>query len=36
MVQTHLLLFTCKDAYYELRSSAGVNLRKYLDIWKEI
>ena len=36
MVQTHLLLFSRKGAYYELRSSTGVNLRKYLEIWKEI
>ena len=36
MVQAHLLLFTCKGEYYQLRSSGGVNLRKYLEIWKEI
>ena len=36
MVQSHLLLFSCKGDYYQLRSSGGVNLRKYLEIWKEI
>ena len=30
------LLFVCGDEYYEIRSgSAGVNLRKYLEVWKE-
>lgn len=36
MVQAHLLLFSCDGAYYQLRASGGVNLRKYLEIWKEI
>jgi len=36
MVQAHLLLFSCKGEYYQLRASGEVNLRKYLEIWKEI
>ena len=36
MVQAHLLLFSCRGEYYQLRASGGVNLRKYLEIWKEI
>ena len=36
MVLTHLLLFSSGGVYYQLRSSAGVNLRKYLEIWKEL
>ncbi|MBQ7437943.1 MAG: 1-acyl-sn-glycerol-3-phosphate acyltransferase [Oscillospiraceae bacterium] len=36
MVQTHLLLFSSGGNYYQLRSSTGVNLRKYLEIWKEL
>lgn len=36
MVQAHLLLFSCGGDYYQLRASGGVNLRKYLEIWKEI
>ena len=36
MVQAHLLLFSCGGNYYQLRSTGGVNLRKYLEIWKEI
>ena len=36
MVQAHLLLFSCGGSYYQLRSTGGVNLRKYLEIWKEI
>ena len=35
MVQAHLLLFSYNGIYYQLRSSTGVNLRKYLEIWKE-
>ena len=36
MVQAHLLLFSSGGNYYQLRSSTGVNLRKYLEIWKEL
>ena len=36
MVQTHLLLFSSGGNYYQLRSSTGVNLRKYLEIWQEL
>ncbi len=35
MVQDHLLLFTCGESYYQIRSEHGANLRKYLDLWKE-
>ncbi|MBR5430568.1 MAG: 1-acyl-sn-glycerol-3-phosphate acyltransferase, partial [Firmicutes bacterium] len=35
MVQTHLLLFTYQDAYWQIRSDTGVNLRKYAEIWEE-
>ena len=35
LVQTHLMLFSCSGSYYQIRSSTGVNLRKYLEIWKE-
>ena len=34
-VQTYLLLLSCQDRYYQLRSENGANLRKYLEIWKE-
>ena len=36
MVQAHLLLFSSGGNYYQLRSSTGVNLRKYLEIYKEL
>ena len=36
LVQAHLLLFSSGGNYYQLRSSTGVNLRKYLEIWKEL
>ena len=35
MVQAHLLLFNFHGDYFQLRSFAGANLRKYLEIWKE-
>lgn len=35
MVQDNLLLFTCGECYYQIRSENGANLRKYLDLWKE-
>ncbi len=35
MVQSHLLLFSFQDEYYQLRTRTGANLRKYLDVWKE-
>ena len=34
-VQTYLLLFSCHDRYFQIRSDKGANLRKYLEIWKE-
>ena len=34
MVLTNRLLFTSDGAYYEIRSSGGTNLLKYLEIWK--
>lgn len=35
LVQTHLLLFSYRGEYYQLRTAQGANLRKYLEIWKE-
>ncbi|MBR1456863.1 MAG: 1-acyl-sn-glycerol-3-phosphate acyltransferase [Oscillospiraceae bacterium] len=35
IVRTHLLMFTYRGEYYELRSESGANLRKYLEIWEE-
>ncbi|MBQ9248796.1 MAG: 1-acyl-sn-glycerol-3-phosphate acyltransferase [Oscillospiraceae bacterium] len=35
MVLTHLLLFTYQDAYWQIRSDTGANLRKYSEIWEE-
>lgn len=35
LVQTHLLLFSFQGDYYQLRTRAGANLRKYLEVWKE-
>lgn len=35
MVQDNLLLFTCGESYYQIRSEHGANLLKYLDLWKE-
>ena len=36
MVQHNKLLFTYRNAYYQIRSRAPrTNLRKYLDIWKQ-
>ena len=35
MVQADLLLFSCENAYYQLQTRGRVNLRKYLEIWKE-
>ena len=35
MVLTNRLLLSFNGAYYEIRSEDGVNLRKYLAVWKE-
>ena len=35
MVQASLLMFSYHGEYYQLRTRSGVNLRKYLEIWKE-
>ncbi|MBR1759458.1 MAG: 1-acyl-sn-glycerol-3-phosphate acyltransferase [Lachnospiraceae bacterium] len=35
MVQNHMLLFTCKDVYYQLKTAKGKNLRKYLLFWQQ-
>ena len=35
MTQANRLLFTCGSAYYQIRVQGTVNLRKYLEIWKE-
>ena len=35
LVQAHLLLFSFHEEYYQLSAKRGVNLRKYLEIWKE-
>ena len=35
MTQANRLLFTCRGGYYQLRVQGTVNLRKYLEIWKE-
>ena len=35
LVQAHLLLLSIQGEYYQLRAGGGVNLRKYLEIWKE-
>ncbi len=35
MTQANRLLFTCGSAYYQIRVRGTVNLRKYLEIWKE-
>lgn len=35
LVQTHLLLLSFHGDYYQLRTRAGANLRKYLEVWKE-
>lgn len=34
MVQTRRLLFSFDERYFELRSGARANLRKYLEVWK--
>ena len=34
VVQTHLLLLSYHDEYFELRSRSGANLRKYCELWK--
>lgn len=34
IVQTNILLFSHQGKYYEIRTRVGVNLRKYLHIWK--
>nr|MCR5089394.1 1-acyl-sn-glycerol-3-phosphate acyltransferase [Oscillospiraceae bacterium] len=35
MVQASWLLFSCHDEYWQIRSEGKVNLRKYLEIWKD-
>ena len=35
-VQSHLLLFLHEGEYYQLRTRNGANLRKYMEIWKEL
>ena len=35
LVQAHLLLLSIHGEYYQLRARGAVNLRKYLEIWKE-
>ena len=35
LVQAHLLLFSRNGEYYQIRTRAESNLRKYLEIWKE-
>ncbi len=35
LVQAHLLLLSIHGEYYQLRARGPVNLRKYLEIWKE-
>lgn len=35
MTQANRLLFTCRGGYYQLQVQGPVNLRKYLEIWKE-
>lgn len=34
MVQTHLLLFSFQEHYYELRTGRKMSFRKYLAWWK--
>ena len=34
MTRTHILLFSSEGEYYELSAEKGINLRKYLEIWK--
>ena len=34
MTRTHILLFSYGGEYYELSVEKGINLRKYLEIWK--
>ena len=34
VVQTHLLLLSYRDEYFELRSKNGANMRKYCELWK--
>ncbi|MBR3293737.1 MAG: 1-acyl-sn-glycerol-3-phosphate acyltransferase [Oscillospiraceae bacterium] len=35
MVQANLLLIGCEDGYYQIRAKGRMNLRKYLEVWKE-
>lgn len=35
MVKADRLLFTCEENYYQIRVRQSVNLRKYLELWKE-
>lgn len=35
MVQANLLLMSYRGAYYQIQAQAPVNLRKYLEFWKE-
>ena len=36
MTRFGVLLFTCKEHYYQIKIDGEVNLRKYLEIWKEV
>ena len=36
MTQSEVLLFTVGNAYYEIRAGGRTNLRKYLELWKQI
>ncbi|MBR2578469.1 MAG: hypothetical protein IKE38_06000 [Erysipelotrichaceae bacterium] len=36
MTRFGVLLFTCKEHYYQIKIEGEVNLRKYLEIWKEV
>ncbi|MBR5705652.1 MAG: 1-acyl-sn-glycerol-3-phosphate acyltransferase [Deltaproteobacteria bacterium] len=35
MTRHNVLLFSVGDAYYQVRAKGAVNLRKYLEIWKD-
>ncbi len=35
LVQAHLMLFSFCGSYYQFRASTDINLRKYLEIWRE-
>ena len=35
LVQTNVLLLTCKDEYYQIKANNPTSLRKYMAVWKE-